>query len=308
VLALGCKLTHAGTGNFRLELPSDRLIHVDASEEVLGANYPARLAILGSIESFLERLLPAVRSLPGAPNGSWARAEIEDWKKRLCVVRSTPVFEPVVHGVKPATAKSFFTALRRILPRNGIVVTDSGMHQGLVRRHFDVLATRGLILPSDLQSMGFGLPAAIGAKLAAPERPVVVVLGDGGFAMSGMEMLTAVREKIPLTVIVFNDGRLNLIRLQQFQSFGSSECVDILNPDFGTFAAAVGARYALIDGNSEQVLRTAVSSDQVTLVEVRVGDSPAIHLARAKGLARETARKVLGPGMVRWLKHWGRRN
>jgi acetolactate synthase-1/2/3 large subunit len=304
VVALGCKLSHAGTGNFRLELPSDRLIHVDASEEVLGANYPARLAILGSVESFLERLLPALRFIPGAPNGIWTRAEIEDWKKRLCVTRSTPVLEPVVHGVKPATAGSFFTALRRILPRNGIVVTDSGLHQGLVRRHFDVLSPRGLIVPNDFQSMGFGLPAAIGAKLAAPERPVVAVLGDGGFAMSGMELLTAVREKIPLTVIVFNDGRLNLIRLQQLQSSGSSESVDILNPDFGTFASAVGARYALIDGNIDQVLRTVVGSDQVTLVEVRVGDSPAIHLMRGKGLARETARKALGPGMVRRIKRW----
>ena len=304
VLALGCKFTHAGTGGFRLELPSDRLIHVDASEEVLGANYPARLALLGSIESFLERLLPAVRSFPGVPNGSWTRAEIENWKKRLCVVRGTPVLEPVVHGVKPATAGAFFTVLRHVLPRNGIVVTDSGLHQGLVRRHFDVLSPRGLIVPNDFQSMGFGLPAAIGAKLAAPERPVVAVLGDGGFAMSGMELLTAVREKIPLTVIVFNDARLNLIRLQQFQSFGSSESVDLLNPDFGTFAAAVGARYARIDGDCEQVLRTAVGSDQVTLVEVRVGDSPAIHLMRGKGFARETARKALGLGMVRRIKRW----
>lgn len=304
VVALGCKLTHAGTGNFQLDLPSDRLIHVDASEEVLEANYPARLAIHASIESFLERLLPVLRRFPAAPNGSWTLAEIEDWKKRLCVVRSTPVLEPVVHGVKPATARSFFTALRRILPRNGIVVTDSGLHQGLVRRHFDVLSPRGLIVPNDFQSMGFCLPAAIGAKLAAPERAVVAVLGDGGFAMAGMELLTAVREKIPFTVIVFNDGRLNLIRLQQFQSFGSSESVDIMNPDFATFAAAVGARYALIDGNIEQVLRTAVDSDHVTLVEVRVGDSPAIHLMRGKGFTRETARKALGPGMVRKIKRW----
>ena len=304
VVVLGCKLTHAGTGNFRLELPSERLIHVDASKEVLEANYPARLAILGSVESFLERLLPVLKSLPGAPNCSWTRSEIEEWKKRLCVVRNTPVLEPVVHGVKPTTAGSFFASLRRVLPRNGIVVTDSGMHQGLVRRHFDVLAPRGLIIPNDFQSMGFALPAAIGAKLAAPERVVVAVLGDGGFAMSGMELLTAVREKTPLTVIVFNDGRLNLIRLQQLQSFGSSESVDILNPDFRAFAAAVGARYALIDGNIEQVLNDALGSDQVTLVEVRVGDSPAIHFMRGKGFARETARKALGPGMVRRIKRW----
>jgi len=304
VLALGCKLTDPGTSGFQLELPSDRLIHVDASEEVLGANYPARLPILGTVEAVLGRLLPAVRRLPRVSAGGWTRDEIEDWKKRLRVVPTgTLVLEPVVHGVMPTTAGSFFAALRRILPRNGIVVTDSGLHQGLVRRHFDVLAPRGLILPSDLQSMGFGLPAAIGAKLASPERPVVVVLGDGGFAMSGMELLTAVREKIPLTVIVFNDGRLNLIRLQQFSNFGRSESVDILNPDFGAFAAAVGARYALVDGNAEGVLRSAVGSTHVTLVEVLVGDSPAIHLIRAKGFTRETARRVLGPGIVRWIKN-----
>ena len=308
VVALGCKLTHPGTGGFALELPSDRLIHVDASEEVLGANYPARLAILGTVETVVDRLLPAVRHLPRVSAGGWTCDEIEGWKKRLRVVPSgSLVLEPIVHGVTPPTAVSFFKALRRILPRNAIVVTDSGLHQGLVRRHFDVLAPRGLILPSDLQSMGFGLPAAIGAKLSAPTRTVVAVIGDGGFAMSGMELLTAVREKIPLTVIVFNDGRLNLIRLQQFSNFGRSESVDILNPDFKTFAKSVGAEYALVDGNAEEILRRAAGSDRVTLVELRVGDSPGIHLMRAKGLARETARKALGPGVAQWAKNWVRR-
>ena len=308
ILALGCKFTHPGTGNFQLELPSDRLIHVDASREVLGANYPARLAIHGSVEDVLRRLLRTVRRSADSLEEGWKPDEIEGWKKRFRgMPAGTVVLEPVVQGVSPATAGSFFAALRRALPRDGIVVTDSGLHQGLVRRHFDVLAPRGLILPSDLQSMGFGLPAAIGAKLAAPERPVVVVIGDGGFAMSGMELLTAVREKIPLTVIVFNDGRLNLIRLQQFSSFGRSESVDLLNPDFGGFAAAMGAKYALIDGNAEEVLENAINSSDVTLIEVIVGDSPAIHLMRAKGLARETARRALGPGVVRWAKRWIRR-
>lgn len=303
VVALGCKLTHPGTGGFELELPSDRLIRVDTSKEVLEANYTAHLAILGSVEAVLGQLLPAVQRLPRNSVGGWTRDEIGDWKKRLRVVRGgTVVLEPVVHGVTPKTAGAFFASLQRILPRNGIVVTDSGLHQGLVRRHFDILAPRGLILPSDFQSMGFGLPAAIGAKLAAPDRPVVVVLGDGGFAMSGMELLTAVRENIPLTVIVFNDGRLNLIGLQQFAEFGHSESVDLLNPDFGAFAASVGAKYALVDGNAEEVLRTAVNSTHVTVIEVRVGDSPEIHLARAKGFARDTARRALGPGVVRWLK------
>jgi len=307
IVALGCKFTSAGTGGFLLELPTDRLIHVDASEDVLGANYPARLSILGSVEPVLDRWIPAVRRFVRPSDGGWTCKEIENWKKRLRVMPESSVPEPVVHGVTPATAGSFFAALRRVLPRNGIVATDSGLHQGLVRRHFDVLAPRGLIMPSDFQSMGFGLPAAIGATLAAPERPVVVVIGDGGFAMTGMELLTAVREKIPLTVIVFNDGKLNLIRLQQFANFGRSKSVELLNPDFGAFAAAVGARYALVEGNVEEVLRSAVESAHVTLIEVRAGDSPAIHFARAKGFTRETARRVLGPGVARWIKNRLRR-
>lgn len=302
VLSIGCKLSHVGTAHFKLELPRDRLIHVDASEDVLGANYTPHLAILGSAEIVVERLLCTVRSLPRTTNSGWPPAEIEDWKKRLRIIEHTAVLEPVIHGVAPETAEAFFTALRSALPRNGIVVTDSGLHQGLVRRHFDVLSPRGLITPTDFQSMGFGLPAAIGAKMAVPDRPVVAVLGDGGFAMSGMELLTAVREKIPLTVIVFNDGSLNLIRLQQFSTFGRSESVDILNPDFNAFATAVGARYALIDGNAEDVLRHAVGSPDVTVVEVLVGDSTAIHRSRAKGLSRQAARKLLGPRIVRWLR------
>jgi|GEM_PF-26552 len=302
VLAIGCKLSHVGTAHFKLELPQDRLIHMDASEEVLGANHTPHLAILGSAEIVVERLLCTVRGLPRTANSGWPPAEIEDWKRRLRIIEHTAVLEPVIRGVAPETAEALFTALRRALPRNGIVVTDSGLHQGLVRRHFDVLSPRGLITPTDFQSMGFGLPAAIGAKLAAPERPVVTVLGDGGFAMSGMELLTAVRERIPLTVIVLNDGRLNLIRLQQFSSFGGSESVDILNPDFEALATAVGARYARVDGNAEEVLRDAVRGPHVTLLEVIVGDSTAIRLSRAKGLSRQAARKLLGPSMVRWLK------
>jgi acetolactate synthase-1/2/3 large subunit len=215
--------------------------------------------------------------------------------------------EPAVYGARPSTAAAFFAALRAALPRNGIVVADSGLHQTLLRRHFDVLATRGLLFPSDFQSMGFGLPAAIGARLAAPTRPVVALIGDGGFAMSGLELLTAVREKIPLTVVVFVDGALNRIRLTQLERYGRSAHVDLLNPDFALFAKAVGARYAKCDGDAERVLQRAIASGDVTLVEVHVGDSPAVHAARVQGLARAAVRRVAGPRVAEALRHGARR-
>lgn len=306
VAAFGSRLSSAGTGGYLLELPEDRLVRVEGDEEVLNANYPARIGIVGSMEAVLARMAPAIRRHP-RPAGGWAAEEIAGYRRRLRVVPENAVPEPSFRGLEPPDAGALMASLRRVLPRDGIVVTDSGLHQTLVRRHFDVLAPRGLIVPNDFQSMGFGIPAAIGAKIAAPERAVVAVTGDGCFAMAGMEMLTAVREKIPLTVVVLNDGRLNLIRLQQIASSGRTESVDILNPDYGAFAASVGADYVCIDGNAEEVLGRAVQSPGVTLVEVRAGDSAAMRIYEAKGLARGLGRSILGPGIVKWIKRKIRR-
>jgi thiamine pyrophosphate-dependent acetolactate synthase large subunit-like protein len=150
--------------------------------------------------------------------------------------------------------------------------------------------------------MGFGLPAAIGAKLAVPERPVVVVLGDGGFAMSGLELLTAVREDVSLTMIVFNDGQLGRIRLSQLAASGRTNSVELSNPDFEAFALAVGASYALVSAGAERMLRASIERPGVTLIELRLGDSAGIHALRARGLARGAARKMLPPGFLRRLK------
>lgn len=300
VLALGCKLGASGTGGFRLHLPRERLVRLDTSPGALQANYPAGLGIVATAEAFLASVTPAVRRLGRHGGSAWSPTELTAWRKRLRTGVHEP--EPVVQGVRPSTAAAFFSALRAALPRDGIVVADSGLHQTLLRRHFDVLANRGLIFPSDFQSMGFGLPAAIGARLAEPARPVVAVIGDGGFAMSGLELLTAVRERIPITVVVFVDGALNRIRLEQLARYGRSADVDLLTPDFAAFAAALGARYLRCDGDVEGVLRGAIGSGEVTLVEVPIGDSAAIHVSRARGLVKGTVRRALGPGRFESLR------
>ncbi len=295
ILALGCKL---GGGLFALDLPADRLVHVDASGAVLGANYPARATATCSVEVMLAHLAgvrPALRA-------RWAPGTVETWRLRLRDRRGNAGPEPRVHGVTPRTAAGLFAAIDRALPRDAVVVADSGLHQDLVRRHHDVLAPRGLIVPTDFQSMGFGLPAAIGAKLAAPQRPVVAVLGDGGFAMSGLEVLTAVRERLSIPVVVFNDGRLNRIRLQQLATHGRTESVDVLNPDFAAFADAVGAGYERVDGDAEGTLRRALGAGRPTIVEVLLDDSGAIHASRATGLARSAARRALGGRLAEWLR------
>jgi thiamine pyrophosphate-dependent acetolactate synthase large subunit-like protein len=162
---------------------------------------------------------------------------------------------------------------------------------------------RGLILPADFQSMGFGVPAAIGASLAHPARRVVAVVGDGGLAMSAMELLTAARERVPVVVVVMNDGFLNLIRLQELGD-GATSAVTLRNPDFRLLARACGVGFARVDGDPRETISWALQQDCPVLVEVLVGDSPAIARLRAVGVARSAARKMLGRrglDRLRWL-------
>jgi acetolactate synthase-1/2/3 large subunit len=296
VLALGVKFSHNGALGFQLRLPEERLVHVDASPASLGANYPARLAVCADVAAWLQQLLPR---LGGARGGSgWEAGEIDRWKSRLAESAVFPV-EPRVAGSDPA---AFFAALRSALPRETCLVTDSGLHEMLARRHFPVLAPRGLIVPTDFQSMGFGLPAAIGAKLAAPERPVVLVTGDGGLAMCGLELLTAVRERLALPVLVLNDGQYGLIRLDQIRQYGHTFGVDLPALDFAALAAAVGAAYAAPGDDVTEVVRRALETPGPTVIDIPVGDSGPMRRARISAQARTAGRALLGRRLIDWLK------
>jgi acetolactate synthase-1/2/3 large subunit len=277
------------------------LIHVDASSEVLGANYPASLLLQADVPLMLEAL--AAR-LPGAtPSAAtWVPSELDAARieARRAIEHGGP--EPRIHHADVRTPAEFFRALRAALPRDAMLVTDSGLHQALTRRYFPVLAPRGLICPSDFQSMGFGIPAAIGAAMAAPGRRVVALIGDGGFAMAGLELITAVREQLPLTVIVFNDGQLGLIREQQLREYGHAHSVALGAFDIGAVAAAVGARHIRLQGNAEAGFRDALNGEGPVVVEVAVGDSAGQRVAHAQAYLKEAARGVLGGRLRGWLR------
>jgi acetolactate synthase-1/2/3 large subunit len=289
VLVLGAKLGHNGSAGFRLRLPAERTVQVDAAPEVLGANYPVAASAVSSVEAFLGRL--SGEHLAG---GGWTATELASWKSRLSAGPSQP--EPRMAG-RPAV--EFFRELRAVLPRETLLVTDSGLHQVLARRHYDVLAPRGLLAPSDFQAMGFGLPAAIAARLGAPERPVVALVGDGGFAMSGMELATAVRESVDLVAVVCRDGYLGQIRLQQLGDYGRTHGVEVGDLDYEAMAAALGVRYARLEDDVGGPVRGALRGG-VWVLDVPVGDSPRILARRIAGAGRRVTRGAV-PGWVRSL-------
>ncbi|GAA0717961.1 thiamine pyrophosphate-binding protein [Dokdonella soli] len=297
VLAIGCKFSHNGSRGFQLRIPAEKLIHVDASADVLGANYPARHTLCMDARAFAAAVLDKLVGR-GRPAG-FSADEIARFRERGREEGAGDLVEPKIHGVRSGKPEEFFAALRRAMPRSSCLVTDSGLHQVLVRRYFRVLHPRGLMTPTNLQSMGFGIGAAIGACLADPSRPVVALIGDGGLALSGLELLTAVRERVGLTVIVFVDGAYGMIRVQQLAAFGHTHGTEFSGPDIAALAAAVGAAHVRLEGDPETVLRTAIESGRVTLVEVGVGDTLPMQWMRAKGVARH---------WLFWLARFGARS
>lgn len=303
VLAIGCKLSHSDTSGFELDLPADRLVHFDASPEVIEANYPASLGAVGDAGDLFAQLLRS-----SLPRSAWTDSEIETWRGRLGRRRSDFV-EPSVAGTKGGDASSFFSALRVALPDDAVLVLDSGLHQVLARRYYRVFAPCGLIMPTDLQSMGFAIPTAIGARLALPGRPVVALVGDGGFAMTALELLSAIREGISLTVIVFADGAFGQIRLQQLANYGASHGVTLRNPDFNLLAMSIGAHYEAVGNGDdiEHIVRDSVQASGVTVIEVGVRDAFPIRRAAATARAREATRRAAGPRVFRFIARFFRR-
>jgi acetolactate synthase-1/2/3 large subunit len=298
VIVLGCKFTHNGSAGGRLQLLCDKLVRVDSSAEVLAANYPARLAIHARVEDVLA----------GLENTEFPRSEWDDdllvgLRARLVKENLAPVtHEPVVDAAANGSIREFFRDLATATKGQAIYVADAGLHQVLTRRYAVATLPRGLLCPSDFQSMGFGLPGAIGAALCRPEARVVACVGDGGLALSAGELLTAVREGIDLVVVVFNDGQLNLIRRQQVARFGHESGVTLRNPDYGALAAAVGCSYFPVIGDVASVLRGVVTTPGVRLVELRLTDTRSFHLQQLRSVVRERVRPLASPAVWRALK------
>jgi thiamine pyrophosphate-dependent acetolactate synthase large subunit-like protein len=253
LLAVGCRFTQLATGSWSLRLPpSVAQIDVDADE--IGRHYPVALPVVGDARLALEELLPR---LPATPRPPWAPARTTGEPWRL----------PGLDLLGP---------LRRALPPDAIVSADVTRLAYLLMADFPMNRPRTFLHPAGSVAMGFGLPAALGAKAAYPDRKVVAVVGDGGFLMCGMELATAVQEQLPVVVLLVNDNSLTLIRATQERRYGGRFIgVDLRNPDFKTFAQAFGVRYARADSDDalERALREALAAEAPALVEVRPGDA-----------------------------------
>jgi acetolactate synthase-1/2/3 large subunit len=181
-----------------LALASIDIVAADIDRAV----HPVVADVVGAIAPALDALL----ALPALTKG---------WDLAALAARKAELFGRLAGGEGAFAPRAALDVLRDVLPADGIMTCDVGAHTHLIGQHWRTPAPGTQIMTNGWSAMGFGLPAAIAAKLCRPDTPVCCVLGDGGFLMTAGELATAVREKLPLVIVIFTDNDLALIRIKQ---------------------------------------------------------------------------------------------
>lgn len=257
VIAIGCRFTQIDMLNWTTRLPAN-LVQFDRDPRELGREYPIAAGFAGS-------LAPALRAV--CDELEWMNPDIDsDWSRDAQAEHT---------AWRAAPAIPVLNQIRQALPADGILSVDITAAGYNCFDRFPVPGPRSLIYPCHSVSLGFGFPAAIGAKIAAPERPVVSLSGDAGFVMGCFELGTAVEHRIGVVAVVVKDNCLSAIKGSQAQAFeGRSIDVHMQSPDFVTLAHSFGA-YGISTGDLDALPRLVsegLARHGPTVIEVRLHD------------------------------------
>ena len=268
LLAIGTSFGEIPTGSFGCPVP-ENLIHIDISPQAIGRNFPAKVALAGDSRLLVPQLLSRLESR--VHDCKARRAEVE---ARISRDKGAYREEWLRHKTERVNPALFFAELRRQLRDDAIMTVDDGNHTFLAAELYEVRRPRTFISPTDFNSMGYAVPAAIGAKLANPDRQVVSIVGDGAFLMTGLETITAVNLGLNIAYFVFSDGELSQISQGQEIPYNRKSCTTLGDLKLKGIADAVGARYVVIENNSRiaDAISEAFTSPakQPVIVDIRI--------------------------------------
>jgi acetolactate synthase-1/2/3 large subunit len=232
LIACGMRFDDRVTGTIASYAPKAKKIHIEIDPAEINKNVKVDIALIGDLRAVLEDLLPRI---PSRENSPWVKS-IEA-SKGASAVRDIKNLPDNGH----LYAAHVIHDIWRITGGNAIVVTDVGQHQMWEAQYYHHEEPRTLITSGGLGTMGFALPAAIGAKFACPDKEVWVVAGDGGFQMTASELSTIAQEKIKINIAIINNGYLGMVRQwQEFFYERNYESTPMLSPDFVKLADAHG--------------------------------------------------------------------
>jgi acetolactate synthase-1/2/3 large subunit len=281
LLAVGCRFTDWVTSSYRhgssFAIPPTRLIQIDVDPHEIGKNYPVAVGVLADAKAALADLIAQFQDLgkPKAYRGSAYFKEIlrlnAEWDKILAKMQQS--------NARPMTISRALKEIRAVTPRDTIVVTGAGLPQGQVWQEFEVYRPRTHITSGGFSAMGFTVPGAIGAKLAAPKAPVLGIAGDGDFMQTMQEMAVAAQMDLPVLFVVLNNCGFRSIMNLQYNAFGKKRLIgtyfekkdgSVYSADFAACAKAFGLNGARVEDPDHvgPAVKKALASGRPSLVEV----------------------------------------
>ena len=283
VIALGTRFAEADCSSwdsrFTFRMPPTKLIHIDIDPSEIGRNYPVEIGAVADLKQALRVLLRKAKELypSGRKNEALGR-EIASYRKEFRESNA----EHVRDAAYPMRPERILAAVREVLPRDALITTDVGWNKNGVGQQFPVLTPGTIFTPGGYATMGFGAPAALGAKLACPERVVVALVGDGGFGQNPAFLATAVESDIPVVWVVMNNYAFGTIAGLEMAHYGTTfGCVfrkdgEPYSPDFAAVARAYGAQGEQIRAAEDfkPALERAVRSGKPFVIDVAMMNEP----------------------------------
>jgi acetolactate synthase-1/2/3 large subunit len=289
VIAVGNSFAQHATFNFRADLLKGKtLLHVNIDKREINKVYVADVAIVSDAK-------PAIARLVDELSRSISVVAPKQVEKDRHLTAAIPHFEP--HHIHPG---QMVRSLSKLLPDDSIVLADAGAHLAWLSYYLELTRGQHYRKPGSFGPMAWAVNGGLGVKCAHPDRTVVVGCGDGGYLLSGFELLTAVQYDIPVIWIIFDDGEFKLIKMFQITTFGEPALVEFTNPDYVAYAKACGAQAFRVEtlDQFESAFQQALASGKPTLIDAIItrlaiphysphpaGLLAAIQEALAKGLA-----------------------
>jgi acetolactate synthase-1/2/3 large subunit len=266
IVAIGARFDDRVTGALDKFAPHAEVVHVDIDRSSLSKNVRAHVGIAGDARSVMRQMIAALPADTDESRLTLWWEQIKAWQ------RHEPLrYEPSADAIKP---QLLCQELARATRGNAIVTTDVGQHQMWLAQYYPFREPRQSITSGGLGTMGFGMPAAIGAQIAFPERQVVAFVGDGGFQMTAQELTTAVHYGTNTKVVVMNNNYLGMVRQWQEKFYAGRYSEVDLNggPDFVKLADAYGARGLRATHPSElrDVLDEGLNTPGVVVMDINV--------------------------------------
>ncbi len=285
ILAVGTRLSEADSSSWyqgeAFNIPPAKLIHIDINQEEIGRNYATAIGVTCDAVLALQAILNAVRALkPNGVSRPEVRSAIAESKKAF----KASLVEAQQSSQFPMRPERILKDLRDVLPADGFVVADVGWNKNGVAQQFDMLTPGSFVAPGGLCTMGYGPSAALGVKIACPDRKVVALIGDGGMGTNVSVYATGAMDNVAVVWVVMNNcayGTIAGLENQHYEhQFGTlfERDGEPYSPDFAAIAKAYGIDGYRVESAEEfkPVLEKALASNRPCVIDVRMENAPVI--------------------------------